>query len=198
MVTMPLAGWQSSLADGDTASTAGQTDGVEEYSDDSALEPDDPAALDTSAAAAAAATSATTCSWEFHAVYSKVWGAPVLYFNCYDESGTVLPLRLSPSATETPVISQQDHPHLGLPFYYLHPCTTREFLDSLSANGEDDDEGDGDKSAGVAWRHLVLWLHAAAWALTAVVSCPVATLLASSSDNRWLRRWAAPPPRSTP
>ncbi|KAI9498317.1 autophagocytosis associated protein [Zychaea mexicana] len=85
---------------------------------------------------------------EHHIVYSPGYQVPVLYFNGYDADGTALSLdevyrwvvskgmqsslqhgnRLSAQGS----ISQEEHPALGLPFYYIHPCETQSMMRSIS------------------------------------------------------------------
>ncbi|KAI9277197.1 autophagocytosis associated protein [Phascolomyces articulosus] len=96
---------------------------------------------------------------EYHIVYSPGYQVPVLYFNGYDagkkkrtplslKEGTALSLdelyqwiiskemqqslqhgnRLSQQGS----ISQEDHPILGFPFYYIHPCETQSMMRLIS------------------------------------------------------------------
>ncbi|KAG2183741.1 hypothetical protein INT43_006752, partial [Umbelopsis isabellina] len=85
----------------------------------------------------------TTLQIEYHVVYSSSYQVPVLYFNAYYSNGSVLtrdeldkfvinpsyrePLKSS-TLMQQGSISQQEHPILGLPFYYIHPCDTASLM----------------------------------------------------------------------
>ncbi|PKC70599.1 hypothetical protein RhiirA1_339031, partial [Rhizophagus irregularis] len=79
---------------------------------------------------------------DYHIIYSASYKVPVLYFNAYhgtpltnDEiySCLVEPSRLEDIKTAGfhGGISQQDHPTLLIPFYYLHPCETATLMKSI-------------------------------------------------------------------
>ncbi|KAI8818346.1 uncharacterized protein EV422DRAFT_569762 [Fimicolochytrium jonesii] len=97
----------------------------------------------------------TYLSIEFHVLFSTTWQCPTLYFNAWDESGNMLflsdmqtalqgnvPIALDENHQRTsydmPAVTQQEHPYLGLPFFYLHPCQTstimKEIQDGLRSN----------------------------------------------------------------
>lgn len=78
-------------------------------------------------------------TYEYHIVYSPSYGVPVLYFNAHTQGGKLLGLeeiwkrvpdvykeRLSKERWT--FITQQEHPLLGHPFYYLHPCHTADLM----------------------------------------------------------------------
>ncbi|CAG8602568.1 7810_t:CDS:2 [Acaulospora morrowiae] len=80
----------------------------------------------------------------YHIIFSTSYKVPVLYFNvCYDDgtplkideiySHLVQPLRLDDIKTAGFYggISQQDHPTLSVPFYFLHPCETATLMKSI-------------------------------------------------------------------
>ncbi|KAH7100620.1 hypothetical protein BKA62DRAFT_658273 [Auriculariales sp. MPI-PUGE-AT-0066] len=95
-------------------------------------------------------------------VYSPSFSVPAFYFSCHDASGAPVPLdrimrsrlflqaisrsvRQTPHSLEMPdnegpfpLLSQGDHPVLGVPCWYLHPCETQRAMDELlkaSASG---------------------------------------------------------------
>ncbi|RIA80621.1 autophagocytosis associated protein [Glomus cerebriforme] len=81
---------------------------------------------------------------DYHIIYSTSYKVPVLYFNTYHKDGTPLtndeiyscliePSRLEDIKTAGfhGGISQQDHPTLLIPFYYLHPCETATLMKSI-------------------------------------------------------------------
>ncbi|XP_065922330.1 ubiquitin-like-conjugating enzyme ATG10 isoform X2 [Magallana gigas] len=78
-------------------------------------------------------------TYEYHILYSPSYGVPVLYFNAHTQGGKLLALeeiwkrvpdvykeRLSEERWT--FITQQEHPLLGRPFYYLHPCHTADLM----------------------------------------------------------------------
>lgn len=76
---------------------------------------------------------------DFHVVYSDSYAVPVLYFNICRLDGSLLPLhdvwqqfqhREHSSLYET--ITQQEHPILHRPFFFLHPCHTENLLRQLA------------------------------------------------------------------
>ncbi|XP_046389779.1 ubiquitin-like-conjugating enzyme ATG10 [Ischnura elegans] len=85
--------------------------------------------------------------WEHHVVYSASYRVPVIYFNAWRSSGELLSLEeiwhevhrsfaevgdsIGPDMWE--LVSQQEHPVLGKPFFVLHPCRTAKFLASLGS-----------------------------------------------------------------
>ena len=75
--------------------------------------------------------------YEHHVVYSRTYGMPVLYFIGYDAEGAprgaeavlsdLQPSLLS-SSSRWSAITQDDHPVLGIPFFFIHPCNSRKLL----------------------------------------------------------------------
>ncbi|KAJ3173159.1 E2-like conjugating enzyme atg10 [Geranomyces variabilis] len=128
---------------------------VLEGSVDLEQEPEDSATLHSG--------SPTEITLEIHVVYSKTWRCPVLYFNAWNaDTGTPVcfdALKNSVrdslpnvdlttrTAYNMPVITQQDHPVLGTPFYSIHPCETATLMAEMLSNT---DAADG--------RYLLLWL----------------------------------------
>ncbi|KAI9478901.1 MAG: autophagocytosis associated protein [Benjaminiella poitrasii] len=73
---------------------------------------------------------------EHHIVYSTSYQVPVLYFRAHYQNGT--PLRATdiyqyiiPESYQHIALSQNDHPVLGTPFWYIHPCDTRTLMKTI-------------------------------------------------------------------
>ncbi|KAM4556713.1 ubiquitin-like-conjugating enzyme ATG10 isoform 1-T1 [Fundulus diaphanus] len=84
-------------------------------------------------------SSSRVLQYEYHILYSCSYGAPVLYFRAFTLEGKSLTLeeiwgtihpnfRLCLRNSPLNAISQQEHPLLGQPFFFLHPCRTEEFM----------------------------------------------------------------------
>ncbi|KAI0751329.1 hypothetical protein C8Q80DRAFT_1268584 [Daedaleopsis nitida] len=106
--------------------------------------------------------SSLTCNQ--YIVYSSTFQVPTLYFTLHDTSGSPLALDqivktalFRPHALPTAegnafaltlpnsafaLLSQGDHPTLGTPSWYFHPCHTTEVMGELMAEIEDS-SGDG-------------------------------------------------------
>ncbi|GBC07521.1 hypothetical protein RclHR1_07500006 [Rhizophagus clarus] len=110
----------------------------DEQSEQLEEEAEDPSTLNTSE------TEAEYLTVDYHIIYSASYKVPVLYFNAYRKDGTPLandeiysclvePSRLDDIKTAGfhGGISQQDHPTLLIPFYYLHPCETATLMKSI-------------------------------------------------------------------
>nr|XP_022315748.1 ubiquitin-like-conjugating enzyme ATG10 isoform X1 [Crassostrea virginica] len=83
-------------------------------------------------------------TWEYHILYSQSFSVPVLYFNVHTQNGKLLSLdEIWKKVPETyqerlsedrwTFISQQEHPVLGCPYFYLHPCHTAELMKNTPA-----------------------------------------------------------------
>jgi ubiquitin-like-conjugating enzyme ATG10 len=90
---------------------------------------------------------------EYHVVYSVSYSVPVLYFNLWSECDTaaaaaVIPRSRIPGGglSTKALLSQGEHPVLGTPFWFLHPCGTAAFMAELFAAGAKRD------------RYLATWL----------------------------------------
>ncbi|XP_008431775.1 ubiquitin-like-conjugating enzyme ATG10 isoform X1 [Poecilia reticulata] len=84
-------------------------------------------------------SSSRVVQYEYHILFSCSYGAPVLYFRAFTLEGKSLALeemwstihpnyRLRLQNCPLSAISQQEHPLLGQPFFFLHPCRTEEFM----------------------------------------------------------------------
>ncbi|KAJ3322402.1 E2-like conjugating enzyme atg10 [Boothiomyces sp. JEL0866] len=72
--------------------------------------------------------------WDLHIVESRIWKCPVLYFRIQDLSGSpVSPFKFK----EIEFISQEEHPVLGMPFYFIHPCQSSLLIKELQVKEED-------------------------------------------------------------
>jgi len=88
-------------------------------------------------------------------VYSATYQVPAYCFNVHDTQGCPLDLNrilllqiLNPLSCYVDchsnfALTQNDHPTLGIPFYYLHPCQTSQAVsDLLEQDSADHAEGD--------------------------------------------------------
>ncbi|KAF9579199.1 hypothetical protein BGW38_004634, partial [Lunasporangiospora selenospora] len=103
----------------------------------------------------------------YHIVYSPSFQVPVLYFNACRSNGLILPLEqiyesLVPNDWRTGVrnaglsggISQQDHPVLNVPFFYLHPCETVPLMETVQSGQNFDESGSFLESYIMTWISL--------------------------------------------
>ncbi|KAK7862964.1 hypothetical protein R5R35_004915 [Gryllus longicercus] len=108
---------------------------------------EDPAALNVPE------TEEKTMFWEFHVLYSVSYCVPVLFFQVWDSDGKMVPLQELWRIVDTKfqgrlrqdkwsILTQQEHPLLRRPFYFLHPCGTESLLKILKPS----------------WNPLVSWL----------------------------------------
>ncbi|CCM04870.1 uncharacterized protein FIBRA_07063 [Fibroporia radiculosa] len=110
---------------------------------------------------------------EQHVVYSPTFQVPTFYFTMYNSSGAPLTLdqilisplfhphslanaeatsfALTEPGSSFPLLSQGDHPVLGTPSWYLHPCHTAEAVVELMAESPRGDESEE--------RTLVRWME---------------------------------------
>ncbi|GLB33727.1 putative autophagocytosis associated protein, active-site domain [Lyophyllum shimeji] len=110
-----------------------------------------------------------------YVVYSATFQVPAFYFTVHDPKGTPLPLidliqtslfhpfafehtkmtsfGLTRPASSFPLLSQGDHPTLGTPCWYLHPCETANAVDELMS--ELDCEGYAEDMRLARW--LEMW-----------------------------------------
>uniref|UniRef100_A0A7S4SVK3 Ubiquitin-like-conjugating enzyme ATG10 n=1 Tax=Ditylum brightwellii TaxID=49249 RepID=A0A7S4SVK3_9STRA len=100
--------------------------------------------------------------WIVNVCYSDVWSVPVMYFRCQRIDGTTLTrsevlhaLQYSESSGDSwDFVSEEEHPILGIPSFFLHPCQT-----SLLLNLLEDGLGDGKCAPGcllLSWLSMVL------------------------------------------
>lgn len=116
-------------------------------------------------------TEMIVADWELHIVYDEIYNIPALWFKATRSDG--VPLTREEVAClcgvsvgeggggrggELTVLSQDDHPILGQPFFFLHPCGTpgrmARLLIARERIGEDSDDG---KKALIGLTYLVKW-----------------------------------------
>ncbi|GAN05652.1 ubiquitin-like-conjugating enzyme ATG10 [Mucor ambiguus] len=74
---------------------------------------------------------------EHHIVYSVSYQVPVIYFKAAFSSGTPLSHNeifqyIIPEAYQDAIVSQNDHPLLCTPYWYIHPCDTRSLMNTMT------------------------------------------------------------------
>lgn len=88
--------------------------------------------------------SSSSVTSEVHIAYSVIYSEPMLLFNKFYASGSLLShgdlwRTILPGHLPTKIrcnITQQEHPVLGTPFYAVHPCQTAAFMhDAMSMEG---------------------------------------------------------------
>ncbi|XP_043989333.1 ubiquitin-like-conjugating enzyme ATG10 isoform X3 [Gambusia affinis] len=95
--------------------------------------------------------SSLVLQYEYHILFSCSYGAPVLYFRAFTLEGRSLALeemwstihpnyRLCLQNSPLNAISQQEHPLLGQPFFFFHPCRTEEFMGPVLQAASDQDQ----------------------------------------------------------
>ncbi|DBA00551.1 TPA: hypothetical protein N0F65_006455 [Lagenidium giganteum] len=94
---------------------------------------------------------------DFHIVYHTVYQTPVLYFQASFLDGTPVPTDeltastfLAGSNSTAAVVSMEEHPVLGRPFHFLHPCESATVMDLLLQHDT------GHEAASCAY--LISWL----------------------------------------
>ncbi|KAG0004914.1 hypothetical protein BGZ65_012404, partial [Modicella reniformis] len=83
-------------------------------------------------------------SVSYHIVFSPSYQVPVLYFNAYQPDGQMISLEaiyesLVPEDWRISIrnaglnggVSQQDHPILNVPYFYMHPCETVSLMETI-------------------------------------------------------------------
>jgi ubiquitin-like-conjugating enzyme ATG10 len=84
--------------------------------------------------------------YQLHIVYSTTYQVPVLYFNGKDHAGRILDIDdiwadvpdVVKEHFSNSHISQGEHPVLGIPFYFIHPCNTASLMALLSTTASSD------------------------------------------------------------
>ncbi|KAI9292737.1 hypothetical protein K502DRAFT_68543 [Neoconidiobolus thromboides FSU 785] len=82
--------------------------------------------------------------FDYHILYSTSYQVPIFYFKAYSQASQPLTLselylHLTPHdhlekiklASFQGGLSQQDHPILNIPYFYIHPCHTKDLLSIL-------------------------------------------------------------------
>jgi ubiquitin-like-conjugating enzyme ATG10 len=83
---------------------------------------------------------AQTALLEFHIVYHTIYQTPVLYFRAVAVDGRPLPssavtrdVQFPGSTGRSTFVAVEEHPVLGTPFSFLHPCETAAAMQLLQA-----------------------------------------------------------------
>eukprot|EP00741_Cyanophora_paradoxa_P001527 tig00000492_g1478.t1 len=90
--------------------------------------------------------------YEHHVVFSPSYSVPVLYFRASRSDGSPLtaeevwaniPHRFRADSAGAAVVSQNEHPVLGSPFFFMHPCGTADLMAALLRPSPGPGEGEG-------------------------------------------------------
>lgn len=78
----------------------------------------------------------------FHIIYSESYSVPVLYINISRSNGSIFKygevynffnlIETDRNQELGIVLTQQEHPILFTPFYFMHPCKTSQWMDQTS------------------------------------------------------------------
>ncbi|KAG0373496.1 hypothetical protein BGX24_011628 [Mortierella sp. AD032] len=124
-------------------------------------------------------------SVNYHIVFSPSYQVPVLYFNAYrpvpeEWRGAIRNAGLNGG------ISQQDHPVLNTPYFYMHPCETVPLMETIIQNQSSSSnsivtgaKGDG-SSTSVLENYIMTWLSFTGQAIG--VSVPTDMVAASNEE----------------
>ncbi|XP_074597487.1 autophagy-related 10 [Brevipalpus obovatus] len=118
--------------------------------------------------------------FEYNILYSESYSVPVLYFQAINADGKQISLedvwKLIPNvyhqhesidfqnetseerfARLSSMISQNEHPIVGTPFYWIHPCQTSLMMEKVSPLMEKNDDGPFDDPS-IRSNYLITWL----------------------------------------
>ena len=89
-------------------------------------------------------------TYEYHVLYSLSHSVPVLYINAWYSSGKPLKLediwsrityqKSALLSKKWESLTQKEHPILGTPFFFLHPCLTSELMNKVSKSSDSSTE----------------------------------------------------------
>ncbi|UIZ27953.1 hypothetical protein KXD40_004115 [Peronospora effusa] len=106
----------------------------------------------------------TTALLEFHIVYHTIYQTPVLYFRVSAVDGLPLPSAIFTHDVTFPgsngrstFVAMEEHPVLGKPFSFLHPCETAAAMQLLQAQIQTNDSTKTSSEVKVP-RYLASWL----------------------------------------
>ena len=71
---------------------------------------------------------------DYHIVYHVSFQVPCLFFVCYGSDGGIVDAGRDAAGLVIPrpgAVSQQMHPILQVPFWFVHPCDTAALLDKI-------------------------------------------------------------------
>uniref|UniRef100_A0AAV1U0X8 Ubiquitin-like-conjugating enzyme ATG10 n=1 Tax=Peronospora matthiolae TaxID=2874970 RepID=A0AAV1U0X8_9STRA len=104
-----------------------------------------------------------TALLELHIVYHTIYQTPVLYFRVFAVDGTPLrasvitgDMEFSGSSCRSTFIAMEEHPVLGKPFSFLHPCETAAAMRLLLAQVNSD-------SVLATWSPVDVPVYLASW-----------------------------------
>jgi len=113
-------------------------------------------------------------TFTFHVVYSESYSVPVLYLNVSKSNGSLLThdelysyfnlskLLKGQDSVYDLVMTQQEHPLLFKPFYFVHPCRSADWMKIIATNksieGEREKEKSGDYSHHNLENYTLTWL----------------------------------------
>ncbi|GIX71188.1 ubiquitin-like-conjugating enzyme ATG10 [Caerostris darwini] len=81
----------------------------------------------------------------YHIIYSQSYSVPVLWFTAHYEDGKLLSLeelwksipncfKTNEPNTKWNMLTQQEHPILGIPYFTVHPCYTADLLSACCSS----------------------------------------------------------------
>ncbi|PFX32178.1 ubiquitin-like-conjugating enzyme ATG10 [Stylophora pistillata] len=108
----------------------------------------------------------TFLKYEYHVIYSTSYGVPVLYFTASRQDGKLVSLeevwKSVPDVyherlefEKWTLLTQQEHPHLGVPFYQLHPCHTADMMKKIASVAEEQENHVSNANYLVTWLSTV-------------------------------------------
>ncbi|KAF9133543.1 E2-like conjugating enzyme atg10 [Mortierella sp. 14UC] len=133
-------------------------------------------------------------SVNYHIVFSPIYQVPVLYFNAYRPDGAAISLEdiyesLVPEEWRGAIrnaglnggISQQDHPVLNTPYFYMHPCETVPLMETIIQNNNNLTAAkDGTSQPSVLENYIMTWLSFTGQAIG--VSVPAGFVAATNAQ----------------
>ncbi|CAO3564700.1 unnamed protein product [Mortierella alpina] len=112
------------------------------------------------------ATGVDILTVSYHIIFSPSYQVPVLYFNAYRRDGTAISLEeiygsLVPEEWRSSIrdaglnggISQQDHPILNVPYFYMHPCETVPLMETIALS-----QAEESNSRSFIENYIMTWL----------------------------------------
>nr|AWV66682.1 ubiquitin-like--conjugating enzyme ATG10 [Brachionus koreanus] len=83
----------------------------------------------------------------YHIIYSESFSVPVLYINIFKSNGSVFKYdeiykffslkELDSDQEPILILTQQEHPILFKPFYYMHPCMTSHWMNQTKLGSDE-------------------------------------------------------------
>ncbi|KAF9928901.1 hypothetical protein FBU30_002043 [Linnemannia zychae] len=126
-------------------------------------------------------------SVNYHIVFSPSYQVPILYFNAYRPDGAAITLEeiyesLVPEEWRSTIrnaglnggISQQDHPVLNTPYFYMHPCETVALMETVFQNNNHA------TATSIIENYIVTWLSFTGQAIG--ITVPTEMVIANSTQ----------------